>query len=241
MDYKYTGIILDKKDIGETDRLYTIFTLESGKIKALAKGVRKVTAKLAGNLENFTLADIGIVKNQGTGKIISSIVESNFLNLRDNFETLSRALENVRIFNQSVQFEEKDERLFFLLKEYLEALDNLSENTEEKIETVSLGFIFKLLEALGYGLEVGRCVVCGSQLKSDKDNFFSAELGGIVCIGCFSAEENRKGIKISPNAVKIIRLFFQNKLGSLAKLKVESRDLRELKIISQEFWRWIGK
>jgi len=241
MDYKYTGIILDKKDIGETDRLYTIFTQESGKIKALAKGVRKVTAKLAGNLENFTLADIGIVKNQGTGKITSSIVESNFLKLRNNFETLSRALENVRIFNQSVQLEEKDERLFFLLKDYLEALDSLSENTSGKIETVSLGFIFKLLECLGYGLEVGRCVVCGSQLKSEKDNFFSAEMGGIVCADCFGIRENKKGIKISSNTVKIIRIFFQNKISSLSKLKIESRDLRELKIISQEFLRWIGK
>lgn len=230
---------MDKKDIGETDRLYTIFTLESGKIKALAKGVRKVTAKLAGNLENFTLADIGIVKNQGTGKITSSIVECNFLHLRSNFETLSRALENVRIFSQAVQFEEKDEKLFYLLKEYLESLDNLAENTSDKIEIISLGFIFKLLECLGYGLEVGKCVTCGSALQSQKENYFNAEAGGIVCGDCF--REVKSGLKVSPNAIKIMRLFFQNKISSLAKLKIEARDLRELKIIAEDFLRWIGK
>jgi DNA repair protein RecO (recombination protein O) len=238
MDYKYTGIVLDKRDIGETDRLYSIYTLESGKIKALAKGVRKVTAKLAGNLENFTLADISIVKNQGTGKITASIVENNFSNLKNNFEALSRAFANVKILSQMAQFEEKDERLFNLLKEYLEALDKFPENNVEKLETVSLGFVFKLLECLGYGLEVGRCVVCGNVLQGNGENFFSAELGGVVCASCF--QENKKGIRISVSAIKIIRLFFQNRLGSLSKLKIEPKDLRELKIVSQEFLRWVG-
>lgn len=239
MDYKYTGIILDKRDIGETDRLYAIYTLESGKIKALAKGVRKASAKLAGNLENFTLADISIVKNQGTGKITGSIVENNFSNLKNNFEALAKAFENIKILSQLVQFEEKDERLFNLSKEYLETLDKFPENHADKIEAVSLGFVFKLLDVLGYGLEVGRCVVCGSILQDKKDNYFSAQLGGIVCDNCFKGSQGE--IKISANVIKIIRLFFQNKISSLPKLKIETRNLRELKIISQEFLNWIGK
>lgn len=239
MDYKYTGIILDKKDIGETDRLYSIYTLESGKIKALAKGVRKASAKLAGNLENFTLADISIVKNQGTGKITASIVENNFSNLKNNFEALSKAFENVKILSQLVQFEEKDEIIFNLLKEYLETLDRFPENNTDKIETVSLGFIFKLLDALGYGLEVGQCVSCGNLLSSHKENYFSAESGGIICEGCFGGTERVS--RISANAVKVIRIFFQNRIGPLVKLKIEAKDLRELKNISKEFLNWIGK
>ena len=61
MEYKYTSIILDKKDVGETDRIYSFYTLEGGKIQSLAKGVRKSGAKLAGSLENFLFAGVIVI------------------------------------------------------------------------------------------------------------------------------------------------------------------------------------
>jgi DNA repair protein RecO (recombination protein O) len=239
MDYKYTGIILDKKDVGETDRLYSIYTLEKGKIRALAKGVRKGSAKLAGNLENFTLADLSVVKNQGTGKITASIVENNFSRLKNNFPALSQAFENSKILGQLAQFEEGDGPTFILLKEYLETLDELAEKEGDKIEIVSLGFIFKLLNNFGYGLEVGRCVICSSGLQEKKENYFSAQSGGIICADCLT--EGEKVSRIGNSAIKIIRLFFQNRIGALTKLKAQAKDIRELKFIAQEFLRWIGK
>ncbi|GBE16629.1 DNA repair protein RecO [bacterium BMS3Abin15] len=183
MERKYTGIILSKYDTGEADRIYTAYTLEMGKIKSIAQGVRKPQAKLAGHLENFVLADLTVIKKRGTGRITGSIVENNFNNLRNNLEALEYALKASDIFNNLVGMEERDEKIFNLLKQFLETLDKVSKDKKDNGEVLFYGFVFKLLEFLGYKLEVGACVNCTSPLSSE-GNYFSAEKGGVVCKNC---------------------------------------------------------
>lgn len=236
MERKYAGIILAKKNIGEADRLYVIYTKEAGKIQAKAVGVRKQNAKLAGSLENFTLADITVIKKNGTGKITSSIIENNFSNIKSNLDIIASAFETVGIFNELVKTGERDEKIFNLLKDYLEAANAAS--GKDKIEIISLGFVFQLLDLLGYKIEVGRCANCGAELKS-APNFFSAEQGGIICQNCASGLKNV--LPISVNAIKLARLFLTNSLKSLAKLKTSEKEIGELKLISKTFLDWIVK
>ena len=235
MDYKYTGIILGKRDVGETDRIYTIYTLEKGKIRVLAKSVRKANAKLAGSLENFNLAEIFIAKSQGMGKITGSIVINNFSKIRENLETIQNVFSSVGLLNKLIKDESGDQRIFVLLKEYLEAV-NGCESNDDRHEIISLGFAFKFFEELGYKVEVNNCLDCGETIK-EGNNFFDPEQGGIICEKCFS--KTRKGIKINSNSIKILRVVFQNSIKSLAKLKIEKRDEDNLKIIEKEFLKWI--
>lgn len=236
MERKYAGVILAKKDIGEADRLYAIYTQEAGKIQAKAVGVRKQNAKLAGSLENFTLADITIVKKNGTGKITSSVIENNFSNIRNNLDVITSVFEAVGIFNDLVKDGEKDEKIFNLLKDYLGTANATS--GKDKIEIISLGFIFQLFALSGYKIEVGRCANCGAELKS-ASNFFSAEQGGIVCQNCASGLKNV--LSASVNAIKLARLFLANSLKSLAKIKADEKEIGELKLISKIFLDWISK
>lgn len=236
MERKYAGVILAKKNIGEADRIYNIYTQEAGKIQAKAVGVRKQNAKLAGSLENFTLADITVVKKNGTGKITSSIVENNFSNIRSNLDIVTSVFEAVEVFNQLVGIGERDEKIFNLLKDYLEAAN--TENNEDKIKIISLGFVFQLVALLGYKIEVVRCANCGAELKS-VSNFFSAEQGGIVCQNCASGLKNV--LPASANAIKLARLFSVNSLKSLAKIKADEKEIRELELISKTFLDWIIK
>lgn len=237
MDYKYTGIILSKKDVGETDRIYSIYTLESGKIRVLAKGVRKANAKLAGFLENFTLTEIFIAKNQGMGKITGSLAINTFSSVRNNIEALGNVFETVEILGKIIKESEQDKKVFELFKEYLETIDTLAnEDGQDKIEVISQGFLFKLFDELGYKIEIGRCAACGERLK-ESDNFFDCQHGGVVCAEC-SLKISGK-IKIHLNSIKIIRIFFQNSLKSLAKLRAEKKDIDNLKLISREFLKWI--
>lgn len=238
MELKYTGIILSKKDIGEADRIYTIYTKEAGKIQAKAVGARKQNAKLAGALENFTLADITVVKKNGTGKITSSIVENNFLNIKDNLDVIASVFRAAEIFDRLVGIGEKDEKTFNLLKDYLEAADELDDKEKAKIEIISHGFIFKLLKELGYKIEINLCIGCGDRLK-DQQNFFGAEQGGIICQNCAASLKNAS--PASTNAIKLMRLFLSNNLKSLAKLKAGEKEIRELKLIFQTFLDWIAK
>lgn len=227
---------MDKKDVGETDRIYSIFTLENGKIRVLAKGVRKANAKLAGFLENFTLAEIFIAKSQGIGKITGSIVIDNFSEIRKNIDVLQLVFEAVKIFNKFVREENKDQRIFELLKSYFETMNNLTlQGKEEKSELVFFGFLFKFLEESGYKIEIENCIGCGEKIK-ETENFFDPKQGGVICKHCSSQAGGK--MRIVPNSVKIIRIFFRNSIGSLVKLKIDKKDMDNIKIIGKEFLRW---
>lgn len=237
MDYKYTGIIIGKKDVGETDRIYTIYTLESGKIRVLAKSVRKSNAKLAGFLENFNLAEIFIAKSQGMGKITGSLVINNFSEIKNNLETIRAVFDSIGLLNKMIKDESGDQKTFKLLQEYLETMNEVAkENNDDKKEIISLGFSFKFFEELGYKIEVGNCAFCQEKIK-EENNFFDPQQGGIVCKKCLSNLKTR--IRANANAIKILRIFFQNNLKSLTKLKADKKDLDNLKIIEREFSRWI--
>jgi DNA repair protein RecO (recombination protein O) len=235
MELKYTAIILSKKDVGEADRIYTFYTKEAGKIQALAESVRKPQAKLAGHLENFVLTDISMVRKRGLGKITGSVVENNFTDIRNNLDALNIVFETLKVFDRLVGFEEKDPRIFELLKEYLEAIDNAKQ--KEKSELLSQGFFFQLLNILGYKIETSQCVSCREKI-AEGENFFSAEEGGVVCALC--ARKSGKAVKISDNVIKIIRIFSASGIKSLVKLKVGDKELKNLKLISGEFIRWIN-
>jgi DNA repair protein RecO (recombination protein O) len=238
MEYKYEGIILGKKDVGETDRIYSIFTLEKGKIRVLAKSVRKANAKLAGFLENFNLAEIFIAKNQGMGKITGAIVLENFSSIRENFDATKVVFESLFFLDKFIKEDHEDREVFRLLKQYLETIDDLSkENNLEKIEIVFLGFTFKFFEKMGYRIEVNSCSNCGKAIK-EKKNFFSFEQGGVICDECLI--EIKENFFISPNAVKVIRIFYQNSLRSLKKLKIDKKDVINLKMIIDGFSKWIS-
>ena len=113
MEYKYTGIILGKRDIGEADRIYSIYTLEAGKIQAKAIGVRRLNAKLAGHLETATLAEIFVAKTRGIGKITGAAALNYFGGIKKNLEAVSKVLLAFSRLNKIIFEQEKDEKISF--------------------------------------------------------------------------------------------------------------------------------
>lgn len=236
MEYKYTGIILNKRDTGETDRICTIYTLEGGKIRSLAKGVRKAEAKLAGFLESLTLADVTVFRNHGLGKITGSIVENSYGNIKRNHEALFEVFAAINIFDKLVDFEHPDEKVFQLLKDYLEAMDLIADGLDvEKFSLLRLGFVVKLLDVSGYSLEVSTCVSCANSLSVD-GLFFSSQQGGVLCGKC--GELEKTALPIQPNTVKIVRLFLNTSLAGLLKLKTSRADGDLVRLVVDDFLRW---
>ena len=237
MEYKYTGIILNKRDVGETDRIYTIFTLEGGKIRSVAKSVRKPQAKLAASLENITLADITIVRTRGLGKITGSIVENNFSNLKREVDAIGETFLSMSIFDKLVDYENPDGAVFELLKNYLEVVDIYAEeNSAEKQVLLRLGFTVKLLDFLGYALEVSQCVSCGEKI-SENFIYFNSQAGGVLCQNCW--QENKNGtLPVRANAIKMMRLFLKNNMLNLGKIQATREDCDSVRLVVDDFMRW---
>lgn len=238
MEYKYIGIILSKKDIAEADRIYIIYTLEAGKIKAIGKGVRRPNAKLAGNLEPITAAEIFIAKSRGMGKITGAIPVNNFSNIKNNLNLLTQVFYVFKLLEKIIADQEKDEAVYRLVFDYLEGMDKLSEDREHKVEILTMGFVFKFLDQSGYRLEMGKCVHCEKKLKPEH-NYFSIARGGVLCFDCHRVESKR--LKINGETIKMIRIFLANKMSSLVKLKIAEKDLKNLKLIAGESVNWIAQ
>lgn len=236
MESKYTGIILNKYNVGEADRIYTIYTLEAGKIKAIARGARKPQAKLAGHLEEFNLVELTVVRKNGLGRITGSLIENNFSRLRNELDALRCAFTATHMLNRLTEAEDRDENSFQLLVQFLEALNAEAQKDKKNFNILLQGFIFNLFGNLGYRIEAKNCVQCALPL-SESGNCFSPDLGGIICRPCSGDIKDR--INIHNNAIKIIRIFRQNKVGALVKLRVEDRDLENLELISRRFLEWI--
>lgn len=227
------------------DRLYSLLTLERGKMQVLAKSVRKQGAKLAGLLENFTLADVTVARSRGTGKITGSIVENNFSSLKNDYDALENIFANMHVINRITELENEDPRLFHLVREYLEVIDMIvhdfgKEDEAKKkrlIALISAGFMAKAADALGYAIETGHCAYCQGELNI-QDNGFDAHSGGVVCRNC--VRNVRCLVHITHNGIKALRIFSRSSLASLVKLRIEDRDVRHVRGALTEFFRWIS-
>ncbi len=230
--------MLRKKEVGETDRLYTLYTESAGKLQLVAKGVRKSEAKLAGQLETLMQVLIIVLKLRGAGKIAGAVAEKNFIHLRSDLDILKRVLEAVNIFERLVGWEEKDPILFELLGKYLEITNDLAkEKKTDKVLLVTEGFLFQLFAHLGYEIETGACVVSGKKLAQGEKHFFSPSAGGMLHHE--HAHLTQGALPISESVIKLIRLFLSNKLEALPKVTVAEKDLREARQVATRFFQWI--
>lgn len=240
MELRYTAIVLKKKEVGETDRLYVLYTKEAGKVRAIGKGVRKPAAKLAGQLETLTQVSVSVERRRGLGNISGAVAENFFPNIRSDYEMLRRVMNVVDALERLVEMDEPDAELFDLFLTYLGLADDLAKADEkEKILLLSEGFLFQLFAHLGYRIETGVCAVSGERLRPGERHFFSPSAGGIL-----SGEHSHTdgaAFPVSESAIKLIRLFLGNRLENLTRIRVTERELREVRQVAARFYRWIER
>lgn len=238
MEYRYTAIVLKKREVGETDRIYTFYTREAGKLSSLAKGVRKSEAKLASSLETGSKVEVMIVRTRGMGKIAGAVLEESFPHLRQNFEALRLGVEALAWFDRLVELEERDETLYQLLANYLQVAEKLVQtNQTEKLGVVTEAFFFQLCFHLGYPLQLGQCVLSGTKLQSGERYLISPSQGGVVNIA--QTKSIGDGIVVSEEAVKFLRLVQQATLEQITRVVVGTHTLSELKRFRKLFLAWI--
>ncbi|OGI21860.1 MAG: DNA repair protein RecO [Candidatus Moranbacteria bacterium RIFCSPHIGHO2_01_FULL_55_24] len=239
MEYRYTAIVLRKKEVGETDRLYTLYTKERGKVRALAKGIRKPAAKLAGQMETLMLAHVIVMNGRGMGKIAGAVSEHAFPHLRKDYDTLLRVLQAFASLERLVDLEEPDQELFSLAEEYLLLADGLAGKEDwTAIRLLTQAFLFQMFARLGYRIETSTCAASGRRLKSGEVHYFSPGAGGVI--GREHAHEAPHALPIRENTIKLLRLFLSNRLEACIKIRAEEKDVRELEHVSHRFAQWIA-
>ena len=194
-----TGIVLRQIPYGEAEKLF-IFITPTGKQKAFAKGVRKVTSKSAGHLELFTHANVQLVDGHSDRKIITSAVSKHrfdeFAYDIEKYALAMFACEMVDIFAQ-----ENDDIAYNELLDFL-----LLMKTKQYNKNYILFLFNKLCLIAGATPQVECCVICGQDI-TPLDLNYSYQEGGVVCQECIRGTEC---IPLDILTLKIIRNTFRH-------------------------------
>ncbi|MFH1509407.1 MAG: DNA repair protein RecO [bacterium] len=228
--YKTEGIILRKNNIFEADQIITFYTRHQGKLRAIAKGIRKAKSRRSGHLELFMLTDLIIANGKNLDVITSAENIEAYKHLRNDLEIYSQLGSVLEMVDLMTPEGHNDTRIFTLLKNTLEWLN---ENAQSKNRHIILrAFEIKLLTITGHAPVADKCVRCGRALKPQR-NGFSDLLGGVVCSGCASKRD--EAVAISDGAIKLLRLITKNELATVAKISPEDQAWQNLEDILSDF------
>jgi DNA repair protein RecO (recombination protein O) len=227
MYYKTQGIILRRRDYRENDGLFSIYTRERGKIEAVAKGVKKIKSKMSPHLVYFSSIELMIARGKKFDQIAGATMIKNFSGIKSDLSTIILASFCLEAIDALIKVEHKDERIWKLLNEFLEIFEIKNSKLEKSPPPplvrgdkggLARAFSLKLLSYLGYTPEFYNCVVCKNKIVPD-GNIFSFKKGGLVCGKCYKTRKI-EGLKISTNAIKVLRLMLKEDLKKFMKLRI---------------------
>jgi len=195
--YRTPAVILKRMDLGEADRIVTLFSRDEGKIRAVAKGVRRTTSRSAGHLEPFTLSDVQLAVGRELDVISQVDTLESFRTIREDLELSTHAYYLAEVVDLLTEDRQENRAVFDIL---IQSLESLTRSCDTRLVLVSFHVI--LLDALGYRPELRECVTCRTAIEPDR-NHFSAVLGGVICPTCGPAEPTARAIGTS--ALKLLR------------------------------------
>lgn len=145
--YSTEGVVLSRRNFGEADRLLTIFSKHYGKLKIIAKGVRKPFSRKRGALEIFTYARFMLARGRNMDIVTDVEIKNSFPDWRDNLLKVGVAYHLCEVTERLTVEQQEHKKTFALLIESLTALDKLD---EWQLHTLAQTFKITALEELGF-------------------------------------------------------------------------------------------
>src|SRR5688500_13877184 len=220
--YKTEAIVLRSMNLGEADRVLTVLTPRLGKLRVIAKGVRRTRSRIGGALEPFSDVQLVLAVGRTFDVVTSSSLEDPHLGLRNDLHSTAAAWYVVELVDRFVEGAADSHEAFRLLAQALSALDAGSEVSRE---VVARWFELHLLEAMGFRPELARCLECGAEILPD-GNAFSPVGGGVVCPQCAHAAHGARPISV--DALKILRHLQRSPLVGVLRLRLATALQREV-------------
>lgn len=204
--YKSQGYVLKRFNLGEADRIITFITPDHGKLKAVARGVRRMKSKLAGHLELFSHVELQIAK----GKSLDVITSARLIDAPPEFDydQLSRAYLYAQMLDVLIDEDNTPHDCYLLTEMTLKDLVAYGATA-----TNELYFKLRLATVLGYQPELVACVRCGAT-GPDREYFFEPSLGGIVDTAC----RLPGSLPMSHDAIKFWRAILSLSLANVRRI-----------------------
>ncbi|MEI7623609.1 MAG: DNA repair protein RecO [Actinomycetes bacterium] len=185
------GIVLRTYKLGEADRIVVVLTKARGKVRAVAKGVRKTKSKFGSRLEPMSHCVLQFYEGRELDLVTQAETIDNFRAVREDLDRIGRGVSMLEVADQLAQEGEVNPQLYRMLLGALRTLESSAS------PLVTPAFYWKVLALEGYRPEVDACVQCGAD--DTPLVAFDLESGGLLCRVC------RRGTPVSAEAVVMMR------------------------------------
>ncbi|MBI3631679.1 MAG: DNA repair protein RecO [Candidatus Staskawiczbacteria bacterium] len=234
--YRTQGFIFKKQDIFEADRAFSVFTSEFGRLEVFGKAIRKITSKLRGGIEIFSLSEIEFIQGKNRKTLTDTVAIEKFSNIMQNPGRLEISYKISEVLDNFIRGQEKDENIFILLSETFDKLNSPAPQIFD-IHLTYCYFLWSFLSLLGYHPEVQKCTICRLNLNPNH-LYFSNKDGGIICKNCLNS--NMEAKEINSDIVKILRLILKKDWEILSKLKIGISSRELFKKISDDYYYFLS-
>jgi len=220
--YRTEAIVLRRSDFGEADRLLTLLTPEFGKLRVLAKGVRKIRSRKAGHLERFMRTALLIARGRELDVISQAEVIAPHPRLREDLARSTMAHYVAELAETFAPEGEESRALYRLLADTLDRLD-----TEDGLQQAVRYYELHLLEIAGFRPQVDLCVGCGDPLREERGPYgFDPSRGGVLCPRC--APRFPTARPMSRRALKAMRFALRSPYPAFREAPFRPATLQEL-------------
>ena len=195
--YGVEAFVLASSDVGEYDRIYSLLTREFGKVRAVARSVRKPKAKLAGHLDIPNRTWIELVPASKGWQVTQALEQESFPGVRQNRPALALLLANAQ-FMDAFLHEMRDQKLFGLWERFLLRLTDAPEGDGAIVEFVAAQFKISALSLFGFLPDLTVCSGCEREFPDDHAQLF---MHGAWCDAC-SARQRIQGLRVGVDSLR---------------------------------------
>ncbi len=228
--YATDGIVLSRFNLGEADRVLTLITPELGKLRVIAKGVRRPTSRLGGSLEPFAELRVALVRGRTFDVVTQVSVSHAWLRLRDTLESAATAWYLGELADRSLEERHAAQPIYLLLRRSFELLDAGMASAR-----VARWYEMRFADEMGVRPEVDRCVECDRLLEPNDVVRWVPPLGGALCERHAGPPVSRAGLSLE--ALKILKAYQRMDVEALAGLRIPAPVEREVEAAMREFLR----
>jgi len=183
--YRTDSVVLRTYKLGESDRIIVLYTRTRGKVRAVAKGIRRTKSKFGARLEPGSIVHLQLYEGRNLDIVTQAETIQQLREIREDLSRYGRAALMLETIDHLAEDGERNAALYKLIAGALVELDR------DGNPLVVPAFVAKLLALEGVQPRLDECVICGS---SGPLVAIALHEGGIVCADC------RQGDPISDDA-----------------------------------------
>ena len=229
--YRTEAVVLKGSDFGETDKVLTLYTLHHGKIRVIAKGVRRPGSRLGGHLDLLTRSQLMLAHGRNLDIVTQVETIDSFMGLRDDLWRASLGYTVAELLDRMTEEGHEDRATFASL---VEVLGRISSDPDPEL-AVRL-FEAQLLERLGYRPQLRACVRCGAEMRR-VDCYYSAPAGGVLCPTCGPTDAAAR--PLSANGFAMLRLLQGGDYALAARVRKDDALRGEVEAILRDQIRYL--